>query len=111
MNNENLQPIFEAAEDLDDMLRCQPFMTRITRVKGRTLQFDSGANSGVRPGDKLALYRTLRLYEADLIQATELTNVKAALTVSQVHPGFSTGKIMVDAGRLNIQQDDLLIAW
>jgi hypothetical protein len=105
------QLLARVADDIDDALKCQPFMTRITRVDGRTLQFDSGANSGVRPGDKLAVYRTLRLYEADLIQNTELTNVKAALTVSQVHPGFASGKLVVDAGRLNIQQDDMLIAW
>jgi hypothetical protein len=101
----------QAAYDIADALKCQPFMTRITRVDGRTLQFDSGANSGVRPGDKFSVYRTLRLYEAGLIQNTELTNVKAALTVSQVHPGFASGKLVVDAGQLNIQQDDMLIAW
>ena len=99
------------ARDVNDTLRCQPFMTRITRAEGKTLHFASGASAGVRPGDQLAVYRTYRFYNSDLLAGTELTNAKAALTVSQVHPSFGTGTISVDAGRLNIQIDDLLIAW
>jgi len=99
------------ARDVNDTLRCQPFMTRITRAEGKTLHFASGASAGVRPGDQLAVYRTYRFYDSDLLVGTELTNAKAALTVSQVHPSFGTGTISVDAGRLNIQIDDLLIAW
>ncbi len=99
------------ARDVNDTLRCQPFMTRITRAEGKTLHFASGASAGVRPGDQLAVYRTYRFYNSDLLAGTELTNAKAALTVSQVHPSFGTGTISVDASRLNIQIDDLLIAW
>lgn len=96
---------------IDDQLRCQPFMTRITRIEGKTIHFLSGASSGVRPGDKLALYRTFNFYDAELLKGVELTNVKTALTVSQVHPGFASGSISVDPGRLNIQVDDLVVAW
>jgi len=99
------------ASMIDDQLRCQPFMTRISRIEGKTIHFLSGASSGVRPGDKLALYRTFNFYDADLLKGVELTNVKTALTVSQVHPGFASGKVLVDPGRLNIQVDDLLVAW
>ena len=101
----------EMAAMINDQLRCQPFMTRISRVEGKTIHFLSGASSGVRPGDKLSLYRTYNFYDADLLKGVELTNVKTALTVSQVHPGFASGKISVDPGRLNIQVDDLLVAW
>ena len=99
------------AVDVNNTLACQPFMTRITRAEGKTLHFASGASAGVRPGDQLAVYRTYQFYNADLLAGTELTNAKAVLTVSQVHPSFGTGTISVDAGRLNIQIDDLLIAW
>ncbi len=101
----------DVAEEVNGTLRCQPFMTRITRADGKILHFASGASAGIRPGDQLAVYRTYRFYDSDLLAGTELTNAKAALTVSQVHPGFGTGTISVDAGRLNIQPDDLLIAW
>ncbi|MFT7372960.1 MAG: hypothetical protein ACI9T9_001654 [Oleiphilaceae bacterium] len=101
----------EMATMVDEQLRCQPFMTRISRIEGKTIHFLSGASSGVRPGDKLALYRTFNFYDAGLLKGVELTNVKTTLTVSQVHPGFASGTILVDPGRLNIQIDDLVIAW
>ena len=96
---------------LGEQLKCQPFMTRISRIEGKTMHFSSGAASGIRPGDKLSLYRTFNYYDSDLLTGTELTNVKTVLTVSQVHPNFATGKISIDPGRINIQEDDLLIAW
>jgi len=96
---------------VSEQLRCQPFMTRISRVDGKTLHFSSGASSGVRPGDQLSLFRTYNFYDANMLKGVELTNVKTALTVSQVHPGFASGRISVDPGRLNIQEDDLLVAW
>lgn len=101
----------DVAQEVNGSVRCQPFMARITRAEGKTIHFSSGASTGIRPGDQLAVYRTYRFYDSDLLAGTELTNAKAALTVSQVHPSFATGTISVDAGRLNIQPDDLLIAW
>jgi hypothetical protein len=86
-------------------------MTRVSRVDGKTLHFMSGANSGIRPGDRFSLYRAEYLQHATQDSSIELFNVKTALTVTQVHPDFGSGSIAVDPGRLNIQQDDVLIAW
>lgn len=97
--------------ELGDSLRCQPFMTRISKVNGKTLHFASGANTGLRPGDKLNVFRTFSFYDAELLQYTELTDVKATLEVNQVQPHFARGDLMVEAGRLNIQEDDILVAW
>lgn len=99
------------ARHVGEQLHCQPFMTRISRIQEQTLHFSSGASSGIRPGDTFALYRTFNFYDSDRLSGVDLENVKAALTVSQVHPNFSSGTISVDPGRLNIQEDDLLIAW
>jgi hypothetical protein len=99
------------AANVTEQVTCQPFMTRISRVDGKTLHFSSGASSGIRPGDTLALYRTSNFYDSDRLTGVELESVKTALTVSQVHPNFSSGTISVEPGRLNIQEDDLLIAW
>lgn len=99
------------AEEIAEQLRCQPFMTRITRVEGKTLHFSAGASAGIRPGDTLALYRTSNFYDANRLSGVDLQNVKTALTVSQVHPHFSSGTISIDPGRVNIQEDDLLIVW
>lgn len=99
------------ASNVTEQIQCQPFMTRISRVEGKTLHFSSGASSGIRPGDTFALYRTSNFYDSDRLSGVDLENVKTALTVSQVHPSFSSGTISVEPGRLNIQEDDLLIAW
>lgn len=99
------------AEHISEQLHCQPFMTRISRVEGKTLHFSSGASSGIRPGDTFAIYRTSNFYDSDRLSGVDLENVKTALTVSQVHPNFASGTISVDPGRLNIQEDDLLVAW
>ncbi len=99
------------AHELSDRLRCQPFMTRISKVNGKVLHFGSGAAAGIRPGDKLSVYRTFQFQDAAQTQQLELTDLRTALTVSQVQPHFSRGELTIEAGRLNIQEDDLLIAW
>jgi hypothetical protein len=96
---------------IGEQLECQPFIARISRINGKTLHFNTGASSGVRPGDKFSLYRTYNYYDSDMLAGTELTNTKTSLTVSQVHPAFASGSVSVDLGRINIQEDDLLIAW
>lgn len=99
------------AHELSERVRCQPFITRISRVEGKTLHFGAGAASGIRPGDKLSVYRTFQFQDAAQTQQLELTDLRTALTVNQVQPHFSRGEISIEAGRLNIQEDDLLIAW
>lgn len=103
--------VSDMAFQVDEQLRCQPFMTRISRVDGKTLHFASGASTGIRPGDTFSLYRSFNFYDANRLSGIELSNIKTALTVSQVHPQFGSGTLSVDPGRLNIQQDDVLIAW
>ncbi|MCP5162632.1 MAG: flagellar assembly protein T N-terminal domain-containing protein [Hahellaceae bacterium] len=101
----------EMALSLNDALRCQPFMVRITRMEDKTLHFDAGALSGIRPGDELAVYRTYQFYDSNGLKGMELANAKSVLSVTQVHPDFSSGILPIEPGRLNIQEDDLLIAW
>jgi hypothetical protein len=101
----------DMAYSLDQQLRCQPFMTRIARVDGKILHFGSGASSGLKPGDKLSVYRSYNYHDAFQRTGIELNNTKTVLTVSQVHPNFASGTVNIDPGRVNIQQDDVLIIW
>lgn len=102
---------------LDDMTRsvnqalaCQPFMTRITRVDDQKVTLDAGATVGLRPGDKLNLYRSLKHFDAP--DATpELQDSKTTVRLDSVHPDFSAGLIDVPGGQLNIQRDDIAIVW
>lgn len=101
----------DMAYSLNQQLRCQPFMTRIARVDGKILHFGFGASSGLKPGDKLSVYRSYNYYDAFQRTGIELNNTKTVLTVSQVHPNFASGTVNIDPGRINIQQDDVLVIW
>lgn len=101
----------EMTAEIDEHLRCLPFMTRITRAQDQQLQFNAGANQGVKPGDALQVYRSQEFYDAQLFRGTELRDVNLTLKVTHVQPGFAQGVIDKDAGRVNIQPGDVLIAW
>jgi len=100
-----------AAGDVDEMLRCQPFMARIVRAKGNRLHIEASAAAGLRPGDTLKVYRTGTLYNLDLEPRTELTDMAAEAVVRQVQPQFVIAELGGPAERLAIQRDDMVIAW
>lgn len=97
--------------DLGERLRCLPFVTRITRVDGNLLQFDAGSTAGIRQGDELRVYRTSEFHDAQLRRGVEIRDLEQIVKVMHVQPDFALGRLEVDARRLNIQADDLLIAW
>ncbi len=95
---------------VNNALACQPFITRITRVDGNRVTLDSGATAGLRPGDELKLYRSASFFDSP--GATpELRDSGATMTVNNVHPDFSNGRIPVSGGQINIQRDDVAIVW
>lgn len=95
---------------VNNALACQPFITRITRVDGNRVTLDSGATAGLRPGDELKLYRSASFFDSP--GATpELRDSGATMTVNNVHPDFSNGRIPVSGGQVNIQRDDVAIVW
>lgn len=98
------------ASAVDEALACQPFMTRIARVDGRTVTLDSGATAGLRPGDELHLYRSARHWTT-LDGTPELTDAGLTVTLNNVHPDFSSGRMSQDGREVNIQRDDLAIVW
>lgn len=95
---------------VNSALACQPFITRVTRVDGDKVTLDSGATAGLRPGDELKLYRSASFFDSP--GATpELVDSRATMTVNNVHPDFSNGRIPVYGGQINIQRDDVAIVW
>lgn len=95
---------------VNSALACQPFITRVTRVDGNKVTLDSGATAGLRPGDELKLYRSASFFDAP--GATpELQDSGTTMTVNNVHPEFSNGRISMSGGQINIQRDDVAIVW
>lgn len=100
----------EMTAAVNNALACQPFITRVTRVDGRKVTLDSGATAGLRPGDELKLYRSASFFDSP--GATpELQDSGTTMTVNNVHPDFSNGRIPVSGGLINVQRDDVAIVW
>ncbi|OPX55491.1 hypothetical protein BTE48_08880 [Oceanospirillum multiglobuliferum] len=101
----------ESIKDLHGSLGCQPFMAKVIRTEGKNIYIDAGADSGLRPGDTLNLYRSNTFYDANQTPYTELENVKIVLTLKKVQPFFSKGVVSTETDQLGIQQGDAVIAW
>ncbi len=102
--------ISEMAIAVNGALRCQPFMARITRVDDGTVTLASGATAGLRPGDQLSIYRSQHYFDS-LNGTPELSDAGVSITLDNVHPDFSTGRLAVAGGQVNVQRDDLAIIW
>ena len=105
------QAVMNKAEDVNEVLRCQPFMARIVRARGNRLHIEATASAGIRPGDTFKVYRTGTLYNLDLEPRTELTDMAAEAVVKQVQPQFIIADLTYPAETLSIQRDDMVIAW
>ena len=103
--------ILEVSKDIEKQLKCEPFRARIVRTDRNSITFNAGAIVGVRPGDKLTVYRKSTFYDQQDRPHIRLENTEHTLIVNEVHPLFSEGKISVDTESKNIQQDDVLMAW
>ncbi|GGC61240.1 flagellar assembly protein T N-terminal domain-containing protein [Marinobacter halophilus] len=95
---------------VSNTLACQPFMARVTRVDGDRVTLASGATAGLRPGDELNIYRSQRYFDS-LGGTPELTDAGVSINLDNVHPDFSTGRLPMTGGQVNIQRDDLAIIW
>jgi len=100
----------EMAEDVKRALACQPFMTRIARVDGDKVTLESGATAGLRPGDELAVYRSQSYFDS-LGGTPELEDAGVSVTLDNVHPDFSNGRLPNVGGQVNVQRDDIAIIW
>ncbi len=97
--------------DLDQQLRCEPFRARIIRTDANAITFNAGSVTGIRPGDQFQVLRRATFYDPDNHPHTELEPTNESLVVNEVHPQFSRGRIGVNTRQLNIQRDDIIMAW
>lgn len=101
----------ESAIDTSEKLRCQPFMATIFRTEGRRIHIAAGSLAGIKAGDKFNVYRRYEIFNQDQKAETQLNNANISVTIKQVQPNFSIGELSVDARILNVQQQDVVIAW
>lgn len=98
-------------DDLQEVIRCQPFMARVVKARGTRLHIEASAGAGIRPGDKFKVYRTGTIYNRDLEPRTELSDMATEAVVRQVQPQFVIAEMENSAEYLAIQRDDMVIAW
>ena len=103
--------INQISTDLNKELRCMPFSAKITHSDNQYLWFNAGATSGVKTGDKLTVYRKSSFFTDDMRSHVQLINTRNTLTVTEVQPLFSIGRLSQDSSTYNIQPDDVVIAW
>ena len=108
----NVRDLFrQVVADVEEAVECQPFMANIAQVNGDRLYIQMGADSGLRPGDDLSVYRTSTFFDRRNDAYHELTDTRLVARVTQVQPNFAVAELPVTAERLNLQPDDLVIAW
>lgn len=100
----------EMADAVSRTLRCQPFMARIDRVEDRRILIASGTESGLEPGDEVALYRSERFLDQSGKQPL-LEGIGQTMRVERVQSSFSSGTLPMEGHRMNIQRGDRVVIW
>jgi len=93
-------------------LECLPFTTKVTRVDGKRIFFNSGTTSGVENGDKLVVYLREKDFPTQSISGRKIggipENPLAAIQVIQVQPLFSIAELTEESDQLKIREGDLI---
>ena len=105
------QALKESALDTSEQLRCQPFIANIFRTEGNRIHVSAGSLAGIKQGDKFNVYRRYEVFNQLQSAQTQLNNANISVTIKQVQPNFSVGELVVDSHILNVQQQDVVIAW
>ena len=101
----------QVSQDLNQALQCEPFRARIVRTQANKLTFNAGSVVGIQPGDQFRLLRKSVFFN-NLNQAhIRLEDTRTSVVVNEVQPRFSIANMDTNAVELNIQQDDVLMAW
>jgi len=105
------QVLWQAALDTSSRLRCQPFMANIFRTEGNRVHINAGSIAGIKLNDTFGVYRRYQVFNQLQNPLTQLNNANINITIKQVQPNFSIGELNIDARILNVQQQDVVIAW
>ncbi|TPE50881.1 hypothetical protein FJM67_09990 [Maribrevibacterium harenarium] len=105
------QALWASALDTSDKLRCQPFVANIFRTEGNKIHISAGSLAGIKQGDQFQVFRRYEIFDQMQTPQTQLNNANINVTITQVQPNFAIGELSVDARVLNVQQQDVVIAW
>lgn len=101
----------QASRDINKQLLCEPFRARIIQTDQNRLTINAGTVVGIQPGDQFRLFRKSVFYDPLNQAHTKLEDTRQTVVVNEVQPRFSVANMDSPAVELNIQQDDVLMAW
>ena len=101
----------QVSGEINRQLQCEPFRARIVRTEQNRLTFNAGSVVGIQPGDQFRLFRKSEFFDHLNQSHTRLEDTRNSVVVNEVQPRFSVANMDSDAQSLNIQQDDVLMAW
>lgn len=101
----------QAMTDIQQTIQCQPFMAAISQVNGKRIFVETGASSGLRPGDFLSVFRTSQHFDRQGDGFWQISDTRLVAEVKQVQPHFAIAELAIGGERLNLQMDDLVMAW
>jgi hypothetical protein len=101
----------QVSAEINQHLQCEPFRARIIRTQDNKLTFNAGSVTGIQPGDQFRLFRKSVFYDTLDQPQIRLEDTQTQVIVNEVQPRFSVANMAEEATELNIQKDDLLMAW
>lgn len=105
------QTLKDMSIDASDDLTCQPFVANIFRTENNRIHINAGALAGIKKGDQFQVFRRYEIFDQLQNAQTQLNNANINVTITQVQPNFAIGELAVEARILNVQQQDVVIAW
>ena len=105
------QVLKDMSIDASDDLSCQPFVANIFRTESNRVYLNAGALAGIKKGDQFQVFRRYEIFDQLQNAQTQLNNANINVTITQVQPNFAIGELAVEARILNVQQQDVVIAW
>jgi hypothetical protein len=92
--------VAKATDELAAAIRCQPYIARVeTRPGQQHILLHSGANNGLRAGDRLSLYQLVRLPISGEYQLydTRLIDRQISIELREVYPSHSVAMVNSDS--------------
>jgi len=103
----------EETAAIRSLLSCRPAMMRVIEQRDGKLYLDAGADTRIRPGDQLTLYRPD--IAAPMFGAagalSQFCRAKATVQVVEVFPGYSIAEVMTGDSSLSFAPGEYLRAW
>lgn len=107
-----LRALDEGVARIAQDLAPLPFMAKIVQVQGNQVFIDAGSTSSVAPGDQLVIYRLdarQQVYGNDpLVPLGTVEAPVGTLSIVQVQPGFSIGRIEPASAAKQVSAGDLV---